>query len=307
MRTRLISAAAVLTPILIFVWLDYRGPIPGLWLLPLAFLAGLAGCGEVVSLLQAAQLPANRLPVLVGSTVLLCATCVPMVATLPAGCPLGNWGFIAVGVVAAIWVIVLDEMRRFSAPGGAVSRMGHELFAVIYVTLPICFLVQLRLLYADRLGLLAVGSVILVVKVADTGAYFAGKSVGKHKMAPVLSPKKTWEGAVGAVVFAIAATLIFLQVIVPRWHGAAPVSTAALLGYGVSLAIAGMVGDLGESLIKRDVRQKDSASWLPGLGGVLDMLDSLLLAAPVGYLWWTSGLVAGIGQSGTPAALLNVP
>jgi phosphatidate cytidylyltransferase len=295
MRTRLISAATVLTPILLFVWLDDRGPIPGLWLLPLVFLAGLAGCGEVVSLFRAANLSANRLPAFVGCTVLLCATCVPIVVALPADCPIGNWGFISVGVVAVIWTILLDAMRRFSEPGGAVSRMGHELFAVIYVTLPICFLIQLRLLYLDRLGLLAVVSVIFIVKVADSGAYFAGSSLGKHKMAPTLSPKKTWEGAVGAVVAAMIAALIFSQVIVSRLApSAAPGGTAAILGYGASLAIAGMIGDLGESLIKRDVGQKDSASWLPGLGGVLDMLDSLLLAAPVGYLWWTSGLVAGI-------------
>lgn len=293
MRTRLISAAAVLTPILLFVWLDYHSSTPGLWLMPLVFLTGLAGCGEVVSLFQAANLSANRLPVLVGSVVLLLATYVPMVFTLPADCPYGNWGFIAVGVVVAIWVIVLDEMCRFSEPGGAVTRMGHELFAVIYVTLPICFLAQLRL-HLDRLGLLAVVSVIFIVKVADSGAYFAGKSFGKHKMAPILSPKKTWEGAVGGIVSAMIAAFVFLQFVVPRLAPDAVLgSFAALLGYGASLAIAGMIGDLGESLIKRDVGQKDSARWLPGLGGVLDMLDSLLLAAPVGYLWWTSGLVAG--------------
>jgi phosphatidate cytidylyltransferase len=295
MRTRLIGAAFVLTPILLFVWLDDRSQTPGRWLLPLVFLAGLAGCNEVVSMFHAAQLSANRLPVLAASAAILLASCVPMIFTLPANCPIGNWGWIAVAVVAATWIVLLDEMRRFRVPGGAISRMGHELFAVIYVTLPICFLVQLRLLHLNRLGLLAVVSVIFIVKAADSGAYFVGRSLGKHQMAPVLSPKKTWEGAIGAVITAMVAAVLFLRVILPQFVPEVVMgSTAAILGYGASFAVVGMIGDLGESLIKRDSQQKDSASWLPGLGGVLDVLDSLLLAAPVGYLWWTSGLVAGI-------------
>ncbi len=295
MRTRLISAAFVLAPILLFVWLDYRSPAPGRWLLPLIFVAGMAGCGEVVSLLNTAELSAGRLPVLAASAVLLFASCVPMIFNLPADCPIGNWGWIAVAVVAATWIVLLDEMWRFRDPGGAVSHIGRGLFAVIYVTMPICFLVQLRLLHLNRLGLLAVVSVIFIVKAADSGAYFVGRSVGKHRLAPILSPKKTWEGAIGAVVFAMATAAILLWVILPQFVPEAVAgSTAAILGYGASLAIAGMIGDLGESLIKRDAEQKDSANWLPGLGGALDMLDSLLLAAPVGYLWWTSGLVATI-------------
>ena len=291
LKKRLIGAVAVLTPIVLLMWQDAHSSRAAIWLLPLVLLAGLAGTDEVVKLMQASSLSVNRLPVIGGSLLLLIAASADVFYPFPPDCPIGTWGQIAAAIVAATWVMILVEMQSFREPGGVVQRIALELFSTVYVTLPICFLLRLRLLYSNRLGLWAVVSVIFVVKVADSGAYFAGKSIGKHKMAPILSPKKTWEGACGAVVSAIIAAVVFLVWFNPNTNESPSIGLFSAAAYGASLAIAGMIGDLGESLIKRDVRQKDSASWLPGLGGVLDMLDSLLLAAPVGYLFWAGGLL----------------
>ncbi len=291
LKKRLIGAAAVLTPIVVLLLLDERSTTPGIWLTPLVAGAGLMGTHEIVGLLQCGGFSVNRWTAMAGSILLLGLGCVGIFYTFPDGCPIGRWGLVAAGAVGAIWICILDEMRCYRGSGGALERIALTVFGVIYVSLPICFLVQLRLLYANRQSLLAVISVIFIVKVADTGAYFAGKSFGKHKMAPILSPKKTWEGAVGALVSAMLAASFFSLVVIPKSTGLAPPAFFPVLGYGAALAVAGMIGDLGESLIKREVHQKDSAGWLPGLGGVLDMLDSLLLAGPVGYLFWGAGIL----------------
>lgn len=291
LKKRLIGAAAVLTPIAILLFLDDRSPNTGVWLLPLILVAGLVGTDEVVGLMRGGGLTVHRLPVFFGGLLVLSAACMSMFYAFPPDCPVGPWGMIASAMVAATWVSIVDEMRRYKEPGGVVQRISLQAFAVVYVALPICFLVQLRLLHPNRTGLMAVISMIFVVKVADSGAYFAGKSMGKHKMAPILSPKKTWEGAGGGIVSAVFAAVFFLLWVLPTFTDAEAPGFWAVVAYGAALAIVGMVGDLGESLIKRDLQQKDSASWLPGLGGVLDMLDSLLLAAPVGYLFWAAGIL----------------
>lgn len=291
LKKRLVGAVVVLTPIVLLMWLDDRSALAGIWLLPLVLVAGLAGADEVAKLMQGGKLSVNRLPVFVGSLLLLLAAYGDVFYSFPPDCPIGTWGLIAAAIVMATWFIIVDEIRRFADPGGAVQRIALELFSVVYVALPICFLIRLRLLHPNRLGLLAVVSVIFVVKVADSGAYFAGRSIGKRKMAPILSPKKTWEGACGAVLSAMIAAVFFLLWVVPQTVDGITIGLLPAIIYGAGLATVGMMGDLGESLIKRDVRQKDSASWLPGLGGVLDMLDSLLLAGPIGYLFWASGVL----------------
>jgi len=134
-------------------------------------------------------------------------------------------------------------------------------------------------------------SLVIVVKMGDIGAYTCGRLVGRHKMTPTLSPGKTWEGAVGGMVFACLGSYLALEWLAPALTGAASRLPWGWLPYGVIVGIAGMVGDLAESLLKRDVGCKDSSTWMPGFGGVLDLLDSVLFAAPVAYLCWALGLV----------------
>ena len=130
---------------------------------------------------------------------------------------------------------------------------------------------------------------LLIVKLADTGAFFVGKSLGRTHFTPI-SPKKTVEGVVGGVVFAMLAAWLLRDVLIPYLLPTTPRgSHFAYLAYGASLALAGLLGDLSESLLKRDVQQKDSSQWLRGLGGVLDVVDSVLATAPVSFLWWVSG------------------
>jgi phosphatidate cytidylyltransferase len=146
-------------------------------------------------------------------------------------------------------------------------------------------------------GIGAFASMIIVVKMGDTGAYFFGKLFGRRKMAPVLSPNKTLEGAVGAICFSLLgawAAAFSVVPLAPPSHAGHPTVISPFLGwslYAVLVCAAGMFGDLAESLLKRDVGSKNSSTWMPGLGGILDLLDSILLAAPVAHLLWDMGVV----------------
>ena len=117
----------------------------------------------------------------------------------------------------------------------------------------------------------------LAISGADTGGYAIGATLGKHPMAPLISPKKTWEGMAGS--FGLASLVTILMAVFgfgePWWYG---------LILAVVVVIAGTAGDLIESMIKRDVGIKDMSSFLPGHGGVLDRLDSTLVAAPAAWI-----------------------
>jgi len=217
----------------------------------------------------------------------------------PSDCPVGRLGWLACGLAAGLIVALLGEMRRYQQPGSSITNLALAAFSILYVGGLMGFLVQLRLLDigsgVSRGGLLAMMSAVVVVKSADIGAYTAGRLWGSHKMAPVISPGKTWEGVLGGLVLAVIGALLTLG---PLARSLGCESSASWLrwfsgavAYGLVVSGAGILGDLAESLLKRDAGVKDSSSWLPGFGGVLDLLDSLLVAAPVAYLFWVSGLV----------------
>ena len=150
--------------------------------------------------------------------------------------------------------------------------------------LPCCF-AQVRWLYPDdkALGATALALAIFVPKGCDIGAYFTGRLIGKHRMTPVFSPKKTWEGAVGGLAFAGLAAIG-----IDRFAPAAVLerNVGIEIAFGVSVGVVGMLGDLAESLIKRDCQTKDASQIVPGFGGVLDVVDAVIFAAPVAYVWF---------------------
>lgn len=157
------------------------------------------------------------------------------------------------------------------------TTVAVNVFAPIYVGIPIAL--GLQVLRTDKLFLLVV---LLATWALDTGAYFVGRKFGQTKMAPQLSPKKTWEGAAGGAFACILIILLF-NVAVPA--GGFEYGLAEMLLLGVLISVFGILGDLAESVLKRDVGVKESGVALTGHGGVLDRIDSLLFVLPIAYLF----------------------
>ena len=170
--------------------------------------------------------------------------------------------------------IVALGWRMPRGSDGFLADASASLFLIVYVPLLGSFA---SLMLASDQGVARVVTFILVVVMSDLGGYVGGVLFGKHKLAPVISPKKSWEGLGGSVVFSTTAAILMaifgLQS--PWWIG---------LILGPCLVVVGTLGDLVESLIKRDLGIKDMSNFLPGHGGVMDRLDSLLLAAPMAWL-----------------------
>lgn len=151
-------------------------------------------------------------------------------------------------------------------------------FGVIYLVVPLSLMVLIDIDYS-RYWMLYL---LLVTKVTDVGAYFAGKKWGKNQLAPFISPKKTWEGAAAGLVMGTL-TSYLLDLISDKYFGAPLFSSVGeSLTLGVLMSVVAQIGDLSESLLKRDSGVKDS-NKLPGLGGVLDMVDSLIFTTPLLY------------------------
>ena len=123
---------------------------------------------------------------------------------------------------------------------------------------------------------------VLITKFSDTGAYSVGSLIGKHKMIPRISPGKTWEGFGGAILFSMLASVIFVHFLGHKMPG---MDLKHAIFLGIILGLCAVIGDLIESLFKREAGVKDSGKFFPGIGGILDLLDSLLFNAPIMYLY----------------------
>jgi len=180
---------------------------------------------------------------------------------------------------AFLMLALLVEMYFYRQPGQCVTRVSHALFASGYLGLLPSFFLLIRWLPNHSGWMLALA--IFVPKCCDIGAYATGRIFGKHPFTPRLSPKKTWEGIAGGLVSSIGVAVMAGE-FVPVFHDG--IGEAAL--FGLVLGIAGILGDLAASMIKRDAFAKDSSRTVPGFGGVLDVIDSILFAGPVAYYWF---------------------
>jgi len=201
------------------------------------------------------------------------------VAAVPAAFFLGVEGLwlalLAGIVIVSLWRLG-EQLRPSHRAGtsGLFGDIGAGALVQVYVTFLAGLYVVLVGLEGGEWWTLA--SIIIVVA-TDVGAYASGLAFGKHKLAPNISPGKTWEGFAGSIVVAVVAGILlgWLMLGQPWWVG---------LVMGVLLALVGTLGDLTESLIKRDLGVKDISTWLPGHGGFLDRLDSILPSAAVAYV-----------------------
>ncbi|MDD5432770.1 MAG: phosphatidate cytidylyltransferase [Candidatus Omnitrophica bacterium] len=184
-------------------------------------------------------------------------------------------------VVLLLFLFLMQFRRRKNQ--GAVVDISTTIFGILYVSWFFSFLIKIRYL-PGGLGLL--GAVLLITKSGDIGAYLVGSRFGKTPFVPRISPKKTVEGVVGGLIFSCLGALIsrpFLNV-----------NTEKLILLGLLFGVLGQLGDLSESLLKRDCGVKDSGKILPGMGGVLDEIDSLIFTAPVFYFYMNAILNNGL-------------
>ena len=335
LKDRLRTSAILITIVSSLVYLDGNYSLAGaegLWLLPLLLFFAVGTSHDAVTMLIKSGRSVDRFATLVGTTLITATGYIPHLwpltgDTYPSDCPVGRLGWIVIGSLLATFLIIATEMRRYGIesntttdqddgaiqdPGdvhpsrrqGALERICNGSFIAIYVGVPLALLVALRSLGSGNWGLAALLTTIAVTKSTDSGAYFTGKAIGKHKLIPRLSPGKTWEGSIGGTITAIAVAYACLTWLFPAVAGEAspPMETPSIAALsspwvgavvlGALLAVIGMLGDLAESLVKRECDAKDSGHLLPGLGGVWDVTDSLIMAALPAFLCFSAG-VAG--------------
>ena len=289
------------------MWMSNKVEVRGIVLLPLFLVFLTFLCDEILDLLEAAGLHPRRSSVFFGTLSMAVCSWIACVyqghqSDIVSGTVSSHaWPRTATASIVTLLVMAggimvafVGEMRRYVKPGGTVSNLAGGMFAIMYIGLLSCFVIQLRMAF----GIGAVLSLIIVAKLCDTGAYTVGRIIGSHKMVPGISPGKTIEGMIGGIAFSVFGAWLWFCVLYP-WSfttvwipgSSHPTSFLGWFSFGIVIALSGALGDLAASLIKRDVKRKDSSSWMPGFGGFLDLFDSLLFAAPLAYAWWAFGLV----------------
>ncbi len=210
--------------------------------------------------------------------------------------------FVIGAIVAGGWIFGLFVSLAFGLCCGEWHAMSRRLswgaiaFPAGLVYFAASFILFVLLRTEDENGLYLILTLMICVWASDTGAYVAGRAIGGPKMAPTISPNKTWSGLAGSVVAAAAALYILLYVaphiahIIPNTIKLTPSHAAMMLLYGGVIGYVGQAGDLLESWMKRQADMKDSGALIPGHGGILDRIDALLLVIPVFYAICRYGL-----------------
>lgn len=298
LKYRLITGPILIAVFLLLIWLDdrldtialsgfwqdfFRGkphPPRGLILFLIGLLIMPLAARELCDIFKAQGIAVKRLLTSVAAMIgLALSYSIPSETATSAGTDtITTVAIVSTGMIL-IFVASLLTFSQHKNVQGVVAAAGAVMFAMVYLGFMMGFLLALR---RSHSAWWIVG-IIFITKTCDTGAYFTGRAIGKHKLIPWLSPGKTWEGLFGGIT---AATLLAIGLAAAsRWlpdpHDHVPLWVGAICG--VVFAIVGQLGDLTVSLFKRGAGVKDSSKILPGLGGVLDVLDSPLLVAPVAY------------------------
>lgn len=248
--------------------------IAALWFLPPPFLLGIAVVIALLAFREYVEIAA-RAGVAVswpagGTAVALVCVSVGMpglpVEAALAGTTLG---------LSALTLGRTEKVTGGAETGGALQTAAISAFALLYIAVPMGLLSATRWTLGREAALL----LILTVAVSDTFQYYCGRTFGRHPLAPVVSPKKTVEGAVGGFAGAALTLVVLGHWWVPQ------IGLAGRIFLGVAVAAVGIVGDLFESVLKRSVGMKDASAVIPGHGGVLDRIDALIFAAPVYYVF----------------------
>ena len=272
MKTRIITALVALPIIIASIVLPIWVP-QAVWIfVAIAGFAMAAGLFEFYSLTKKLELKADP------SIGYLWAIClfIGFVFDAPAKQP----DLILATIAVFLMALLVSQMFRFRVDfSKMLIGIGVTLLGVMYVAFLGGYLVATRMGFEQlpNLSTHLLGYFFLVVFASDTGAYFTGRAIGKHKLAPAISPGKTIEGLIGGILSAASVAALATWWFFPElpYHWSIPLA--------VVLALVGVLGDLAESAIKRGSKTKDAASILPGHGGFLDRLDSLLFGAPILY------------------------
>lgn len=236
---------------------------------------GIIFLASVFGLIEFFEMSCRKCPATVRYAAILLTFCLFFFASRGA--------FFILPAVIFLWAVI--PMTFFMLSAGvsrpdAVDLSAKAALGPVYISLPLSLLVLI-----DRFpkGNLWIFFLLAVVFSSDTGAFYFGKIFGKRKLYPSVSPGKTWEGAAGGLLFSLAAAFIFLLFLPIASYG------VKILGLAAALSISGQIGDLVESMLKRQYGVKDSGKILPGHGGMLDRIDGLLFAVPIlhVYLSWS--------------------
>lgn len=254
---------------------------PNLVLFPVCLLLVILAARELAAMFKAEGIMASRRWLGMSAALGLCVSVI-----VPAkSSPVDAVALVASAATAVLITSLLWHIRDKTL-SGATAAAGATAFAFIYLGLMAGFILALR---RDQSAWAILG-VLIVTKSCDIGAFFAGKAFGKHKLIPWLSPGKTWEGLFGGAILSalvcVGVAWFAKQMVLPK--NARPMGFANLEHWqaallGVLFGVIGQAGDLFESVLKRDAGMKDSGKTVPGFGGVLDVVDSILLVAPLAY------------------------
>jgi phosphatidate cytidylyltransferase len=249
-------------------------------LLSLAFLA-VSGLAEFYGLARARNLVCFKGWGIFGGLLLMVGTFLNLTGKLgTSGTPARVNDFETSFLI--LFVLGLCLLQFFSKTNTAgILAISTTLFGLMYVPWLLNF-IQKIIFFPGVDGHYYLLYFILITKFSDTGAYVVGSLIGRHKMIPRISPGKTWEGFGGAIVVSTLASLVFVHFLGSKMAGMNWIHAIIL---GVILSVCAVVGDLIESLFKREAGAKDSGNLFPGIGGILDLLDSLLFNAPIMYLY----------------------
>jgi phosphatidate cytidylyltransferase len=271
--------------------------MPAFGILVLLLAISALGQFEFYSLLRKAGIPSFRLVGVACGSAMIAATFFTAGGEAGRACAANKWEH-----VVLVFSLIAVFIRQFPQKNNLqpLQTIGCTLLGIWYVPYLFNFFTRLGFtsggtpdglpLQISHTGRVLCAYLIVVVKCADIGAYFAGRAFGRHKLFPRISPAKTWEGLCGGIALSVLVSACFSV----AGHGqlgaiALPVGHAVALG--LFLSVVGVVGDMFESLLKRAASAKDSSSLIPGMGGVLDVLDSLLFGAPALYVYMKVFLV----------------